>query len=336
VAFFNGDELRQVYHQAMVGRYAFMANNITESNILIGLLEAYTEKRSDLIVQVSPEALEFIGGGDKLVGLDVISYTVRRLGDCYPIGVFLNLDHFTVKDMDLIKEAVEKRLVSSIMIDASDKTFEENVQISREVVEMAKNRGILVEAELGRIKGAEDDVTSDEVFYTKPDDAGEFVERTAVDLLAISVGTQHGVSKGRDVVLRMDIARQIRDRLVENDLLVPLVLHGTSGLLPDQIREIIRCGVCKLNISTLYQYEYTRAAFEFYARHASSILPPADVADDAISFFSETDWKPKQSIIDLHAVGNLIRTRIKRVSMRLIDIVGSANKTILGTYPGEA
>ncbi|GAI34900.1 unnamed protein product [marine sediment metagenome] len=173
MAFLNGEKLRQVYQRAKAGGYAFMANNIAEANVLVGLLEGYTERRSDLVVQVSPGAAGFAGGGDKLAGLRTLSYMVRVLGDQYPIGVFLNLDHFTVKEMDLIQEAIKGSLVSSIMIDASKEAFEDNVRISHEVVQMAKGSGVLIEAELGKIKGVEDEIASDEAFYTDPDEAVE-------------------------------------------------------------------------------------------------------------------------------------------------------------------
>jgi len=330
MAFLSGEKLRQAYQLAKADGYAFMANNIAEANVLVGLLEGYTERRSDLVVQVSPGAAGFAGGGDKLAGLRTLSYMVRVLGGHYPIGVFLNLDHFTVKEMDLIQEAIKGSLVSSIMIDASKEDFEDNVRISHEVVKMAKGSGILIEAELGKIKGVEDEVISDEAFYTDPDEAVEFIDRTGADLLAISVGTQHGVSKGRDVVLRTDIARRIRDRLADKGLAVPLVLHGTSGLLAEQIREIIHYGVCKLNKDTRYQYEYSRAAYDFYISHADSIIPPPGVPDDATGLFSGSDWSPKKADFDPRTVGKLVRARIKQVAMELIDQAGSAGHTLLG------
>jgi len=330
MAFYGGERLREVYQQAQGEGYAFMANNIAETNILIGLLEGYAERRSDLIVQVSPGAAKFAGGGDKLAGLRSLSYQVRELGSHYQIGVFLNLDHFTVGEMDLIKEAIEDRLVSSIMIDASKEAFEENVRISRKVVDMAQGSGILIEAELGKIKGVEDEIASDEAFYTDPDEAVEFIERTGADLLAISVGTQHGVSKGRDVVLRTDIAKKIRDRLAESGHPVPLVLHGTSGLLVAQIEEIIRYGICKLNKDTRYQYEYARAAYDFYVAHASSIVPPQGTVDDSTGLFSGSDWTPNKADFDPRAVGQAVQTRIKEVAMELIDQAGSAGRTLGG------
>ena len=330
MAFLQGERLKQAYQHALAGRYAFMASNIAEENVLIGLLEAYAERQSDLLVQVSPGAAAFAGGGNRLAGLQILSFTVRTLAEYSPIGVFINLDHFTVDDMSLIHEAIAGSLVSSIMIDASKEGFEENVRISREAVEMAKGSGTLIEVELGKIKGVEDEIASDEAFYTDPDEAVEFIRRTGADLLAISVGTQHGVSKGKDVVLRTDIAKRINTELTKNGLSVPLVLHGTSGLLPEQIREMIQYGICKLNKDTRYQYEYGRTAYDFFSTHKESIVPPLGVPDDATGLFSGSDWAPNKKDFDPRTVGKAIRARIKRVAMELIDQAGSAGHTILG------
>ena len=328
--FFGGEKLREIYSQAQAGGYAYMANNIAEENVLLGLLAGYTERRSDLVVQVSPGAAKYAGGGDKLTGLRVLSHMIRTLADNYPIGVFLNLDHFTVNEMDIIRTVIDEHLVSSIMIDASKESFEENVRISHQVVEMARGNNVLIEAELGKIKGVEDEVASADAYYTDPDEAAEFIERTGADLLAISVGTQHGVSKGKDVVLRTDIAKKIRDRLAETGLLVPLVLHGSSGLLPEQVREIIRYGICKLNKDTRYQYEYARTAHDFYTAHTAAIVPPPGVPDQRTGLFSGSDWTPDKKVFDPRVVGREVQARIKQVAIELIDQAGSAGHTIMG------
>jgi len=329
MTFYGGKELRGAYRTAQTSGYAFMANNIAEQNILIGLLQGYSERKSDLVVQVSPGAAKFAGAGDKLAGLRSLSHQVRILGDRFPIGVFLNLDHFTTKEMDLIEIAISEKLVSSIMIDASKEDYEDNIRIVSKVVDMAKGSDILIEAELGKIKGVEDEIASLDAFYTDPDEAVEFVKRSGADLLAISVGTQHGVSKGKDVVLRTDIADRVHKRLVENGLDVPLVLHGTSGLLAEQIREIIRYGICKLNKDTRYQYEYARAAHDYYVSHTASIVPPAGVSDDANGLFSKSDWTPVKKDFDPRVVGRAIQERIKKVAMELVDQAGSANHSIV-------
>jgi len=328
VPFEGGGRLREAYRSAREGGYAFMANNVAEPNVLLGLLAAYTEARSDLIVQISPGAARFAGGGDVSVGLRGLSRMIHELAEAVPISVFINLDHFTFGEIGLIGEAIEERLVSSIMIDASREEFSENVRISRTVVEMAEGSGILVEAELGKIKGAEDEISSDEAFYTDPDEALEFVELTGADLLAISIGTEHGVSQGRKISLRIDLAREIDAKLSGSGLDVPLVLHGSSGLLPEQVRGAIRAGIRKLNKDTHYQYAYGRAACEFYLERAGAIIPPEGVEDDVLNLFPGGDWKPDKKAFDPRVVGRMIQERVKEVALSLLEQAGSGGHTL--------
>ena len=327
--FMDGFELDRVYKEAKKGGYGFMASNIVEPNILIGLLEASKEKESDLVLQMSSGAAKFAGGGNPIQGLRTMSNYIKTLAENYKIGVFLNLDHFKDKDMDLIKTAIDEGLVSSIMIDASKEAFNENIRITHEVVKLTEGKGILIEGELGKIKGVEDEETaSDEAFYTNPDEAVEFVERTDIDLLAISIGTQHGVSKGKNIELRTDLAQKINNALIEAGKELPLVLHGSSGLLEDQIKEILKHGICKLNKDTRYQYEYARAALDYYLDHKDSILPPVGVPDDRDGFFSKSDWSPLKTDFDPRVVSKLIREQIKKTASTLIDQAGSGGKSL--------
>ncbi|MCI2428260.1 class II fructose-bisphosphate aldolase [Candidatus Acetothermia bacterium] len=331
MSFRETDALCDLYCKAKQQGYGFFANNIADTNTLVGLLEGYSSKRSDLIVQISSGAAAFAGGGNKLAGLRILSYTVRELARNYPIWVFINLDHFTVNEMDLIKVAIDEQLVTSIMIDASAESFNENVRISRTVKEMAEPMGILIEAELGKIKGVEDEISSDEAFLTDPQEAVEFVQRSRADLLAISVGTEHGVSKGKTITLRTDIARAINQSLIANELNIPLVLHGTSGLLPEQVAEMISYGICKLNKDTHYQYVYGRAAHDFYLAHTASIVPPNTMPEQTIDvdhIFAMSDWSPCKEHFDPRVVSKVIRKQIMETAMKLIDQVGSANKSI--------
>ena len=322
--FLGGGALKEAYRRAQRGGYAYMANNIAEPNTLIGLLDAYSEAKSDLLVQVSPGAAKFAGGGDKLAGLRVLAGLVRELAASRPVGVFINLDHFTIKEMDLIETAIRERLVSSIMIDASAESFDENVRISRDVVRMAKGSGILVEAELGKIRGVEDEIASSDAFYTHPDEAVEFVNASGADLLAISIGTEHGVSKGRTIQLRVDLAQAIQTKLRAAGLDTPLVLHGSSGLLLHQVKDAIRYGICKLNKDTHYQYVYSRTACEFYLKNATAIVPPAGVEDDVVDLFSKSDWSPDKKLFDPRVAERAIRERIKWIAGELLAQAGSA------------
>lgn len=334
--FRGGEALATVYRQAQQQGYALMANNIAESNIFLGLIAAYSEARSDLLVQISPGAAKFAGGGDKKAGLRSLSAMVREVAEAFPINVFINLDHFTVKEHDLIDEAIRGRLVSSIMIDASHESFEDNISICKDVADRAAGSGILIEAELGKIKGVEDEIASDEALYTDPDEAVEFMTRTSADLLAISVGTQHGVSKGKSLVLRVDLAAKIRDRLYESGLRTPLVLHGSSGLLPEQVREMIGNGICKLNKDTHYQYVYGRAACEFFREQADAIVPPAGVEDDILNLFAQSEWSPDKSQFDPRVVGRTIQAKIGEIATELIHQSGSGGRSMPDAVPGES
>jgi len=329
VPFLTGNELEKVYGRAKKSGYGFIASNIVEPNILIGLLRAASEKDSDLVLQMSNGASKFAGDGNPISGLRAMSNYINELAERYDFGVFLNMDHLKESNMELIKAAIDEELVSSIMIDASKESFEDNVRITREVVDYAEGSGVLIEGELGKIKGVEDeDTASAEAFYTDPDEAVEYVNRTGIDLLAVSVGTQHGVSKGKDIELRVDLVKEINETLENEGRGIPLVLHGSSGLVKEQLVQVLDYGVCKLNKDTRYQYEYARAALDFYFEHRDSVLPPEGVKDDREGFFSDTDWSPVKSDFDPRVVSRVIRERIKETAENLFEQAGSVNKSL--------
>lgn len=327
--FLTGAELNKVYGEAKEKGYGFIASNITEPNVLIGLFDAAEEKDSDLVLQISNSASKFAGNGNPIKGLRAMSNYIRELASSHDFGVFLNMDHLKESNMDLIKTTVDEGLASSIMIDASKESFRENVRITREVVDYAEDSGVLIEGELGKIKGVEDEETaSAEAFYTDPEEAVEYVNKTGVDLLAVSVGTQHGVSKGKDIELKVDLVEKIDDALTRAGLEVPLVLHGSSGLVEEQLVQVLDYGVCKLNKDTRYQYEYARAAMDFYLEHKDSILPPEGVSDDREGFFSNTDWSPNKSDFDPRVVSRKIREAIQEAAGDLFEQAGSVGRSL--------
>lgn len=329
MSFLTGAELDKVYGKAKESGYGFIASNVAEPNILIGLMEAAEEKNSDLVLQISNSASKFAGNGDPITGLRAMSQYIKKLASNYEFGVFLNMDHLKESNMELIKATVDEGLASSIMIDASKESFEDNVRITREVVDYAEGSDILIEGELGKIKGVEDEETASvEAFYTDPDEAVEYVKKTGVDLLAVSVGTQHGVSKGRDIELNVDLVEEIDSTLTQAGLEIPLVLHGSSGLVEEQLVQVLDYGVCKLNKDTRYQYEYARAALDFYLEHKDSILPPEGVNDDREGFFSDTDWSPNKSDFDPRVVSREIRKAIKETAGGLFEQAGSVGKSL--------
>ncbi|MCX7750908.1 MAG: class II fructose-bisphosphate aldolase [Candidatus Bipolaricaulota bacterium] len=328
--YLGGKELAHVYRRAQDEGFALVASNFAEPNTLLGVLAAHEERRSDLLVQVTMGAAKFAGGGKALPGLRALARYAQALGAEARIGVFLNLDHVTPDGIEgFIRPALAEGLCASVMIDASALPFPENVRVTRSVVELARPYGVLVEGELGVIRGAEDHVVSDEAFYTDPEEAVEFVRETGVDLLAVSVGTEHGVSVGRELTLRPDLARRIRDRLREAGLPRPLVLHGASGLSTDQVRTLVGAGVCKVNKDTTYQYVYARTAAAYYASHTAEVLPPPGVAFDPITFDAAgSPWKPSKKAFDPRVLGEEIRKAIQAVAREMIDQVGSGGKSL--------
>jgi len=328
----SGLDLKQAYRQASVQQYALIANNFAETDILLGLVAAYSEAKSDLLLQVSHGAASFAGGGDALAGLRALVGYARAVTERHKIGVFVNLDHVTPARVDsFLRPAVDEGLCSSVMIDASAEPFEENVAQTRAVVEYARGRGVLVEAELGKIKGVEDEISSDEAFYTDPDEAVEFVARTGADLLAVSVGTQHGVSKGCELSLRPDLAASISESVRRANLDCPLVLHGASGLSADQVRRLVEAGVVKVNKDTTYQYVHARTSCAFYLEGKEAVLPPEGTEFDPITFESgDSPWHPNKKVFDPRIVGREVQRAIAEVARAMIDQVRSGGRTIYG------
>lgn len=317
-----------MYDEALEEGFGLVASNVAEPNIMMGLMEGADRADSDLLLQMSGGACSFAGDGDPVAGLRAMGNYIEVMADQYDIGVFLNMDHQT--DLEFIETQMELDVPSSIMIDASHEAFEENVERSRRVVEMVEETGsdVIVEAELGQIKGVEDEIESEEAFYTDPEQAVEFVDRTGCDLLAISVGTQHGVAKGKDLELRPDLAADIREALRDHGLDTPLVLHGSSGVQPDQLQQMLQHGICKVNKDTRYQYEYTRTAYDLYHDSPEAIVPPEGVEDDRDTFFNDTEWSPNKDVFDPRVVGRDIRSRIADVHAELATVSGSAGQSL--------
>ena len=321
--------LAGVYADAREGGYGFVASNVTQLDILQGLLDGAVDADSDVVLQVKRDTAAYLGNGDVAAGLDIIGTHLRALGDPLAVDAFLNVDHVDADDEEMIDAAVESDAPDSIMVDASDEPFETNVERTAAVVDRidAREGDVLVEAELGTIRGTESGETTTEAFYTDPAEAVEFVDRTGCDLLAVSIGTEHGVSAGVDLDLRVDLAAEIGAALRDHGFDVPLVVHGSSGLTPEQVSALMETDVCKLNTNTRYQYEYARTACEFYHDNADAILPPDGVADDRATFFAEADWSPDKSRFDPRVAGAAIQERIATVYAELAAVSGSAGRS---------
>ena len=273
---------RELLQKAFREGYAVGAFNINNMEFLKAVATAAGEERSPVIIAVSEGAIKY-AGFEVLVGMAQI------VASQTPAPMSLHLDHG--KDPAVIRQCIEGGF-TSVMIDASDKEFSENVRVTKSVVEAAGARGVSVEAELGRLAGIEDAVSVAErdALLTDPAQAADFVKRTGVDSLAVSIGTSHGAYKFKGAsVLAIDRVKQIRD-LVD----IPLVLHGASGVsqatvskaaqygavlgkpagVPDEsIREAIGFGVAKVNIDTDMRLAFMASLRETFSTKTSEIDP---------------------------------------------------------------
>ncbi|MBR0302956.1 MAG: class II fructose-1,6-bisphosphate aldolase [Clostridia bacterium] len=221
----------EMFKKAYAGGYAVGAFNINNMEIIQAITEAAAEAKSPVILQVS-------AGARKYAKHAYLMALAKAAAEDAGIDFALHLDHGA--DFDICKSCIDGGF-TSVMIDASKYSFEENIEITRRVVDYAHERGVVVEAELGKLAGVEDDVkvASDDAIYTNPDDVEEFVSRTGVDSLAIAIGTSHGAYKFKgEPKLRFDILEEIMKRIPE----FPIVLHGASSVIPELVDEINSCG----------------------------------------------------------------------------------------------
>ncbi|WP_207589961.1 class II fructose-bisphosphate aldolase [Halomontanus rarus] len=326
----HGNDLERVYRHARDGEYGFFASNVVQFDILVGLLRGADRVGSDLVVQINEETAGFYGDGDPQAGLRAFGSYLRELAASKEVGVFCNIDHVRPDDEEFLRACIQSGIPSSVMVDASAEPFEANVERTRRAVDLvsASERDVLVEAELGRVAGEEGGVetSADDAFYTDPERAVEFVDRTGCDLLAISVGTQHGVASGRELDVRPDVARAVDDALRDRGLEVPLVVHGSSGLTDEQVRAFVDAGVRKFNTNTRYQYEYTRTAFDYYRDHEDSIVPP-DGVEGRDTLYSDADWSPEKAHFHPGVAAEEVRTRLADVMTELAELTGSAGQS---------
>ncbi|MFA5625083.1 MAG: class II fructose-bisphosphate aldolase [Bradymonadales bacterium] len=256
---------REMFAKAVKGGYAIPAYNFNNLEQLQAIIQACVEERSPVILQVSSGARKYANATLlRNLAKGAVEYA-RELG--YAIPITLHLDHGD--SFELCKSCIESGF-SSVMIDGSHLPYEENIALTRKVVEYAHQYDVTVEGELGILAGVEDDVSAEEHTYTEPDQVVDFVSRTGVDSLAISIGTSHGAYKfkpGTDPRIRLDILREIEERIPG----FPIVLHGSSsvpqdlvktinqyggklkdaiGIGEDQLREAAKSAVCKINIDS--------------------------------------------------------------------------------------
>jgi len=207
------------------------------------------------------------------------------------------------------------------MIDASKEALAENIRVTKEVVDVAHKHGIIVEGEIGHIKGTEDEIVSDTELYTRPEEALEFVKKTNVDLFAASVGTNHGVSKGENIVLRLDLIKEIDELLIAHGVERGLVLHGASGLTDEQQRIAVANGVVKINKDTHYQMDMAQTIQAYWEQEKYSIVCPPDT-DPAAYIPNKSKFDPRKWL----AKGE---EKMQKTVEGFCLVTGSANNSIL-------
>ena len=285
---------KKMFEKAYEGKYAIGAFNVNNMEIVQAITEACKEENAPVILQVSKGARAYANHTYlvKLVEAAVL--------ECPEIPIALHLDHGP--DFETCKACIDGGF-SSVMIDGSSHSFEDNIALTKKVVEYAHAHGVTVEGELGTLAGIEDEVSHAVGSYTRPEEVEEFVKRTGVDSLAIAIGTSHGAykftpdqctvnEKGILVppALRFDILEDVSRRLGN----FPIVLHGSSsvpqeyvaminqfggkmpnaiGVPEDQLREAARLAVCKINIDSDLRLAMTGTVRKFYAEHPDKIDP---------------------------------------------------------------
>ncbi|MBN2461796.1 MAG: class II fructose-bisphosphate aldolase [Candidatus Cloacimonetes bacterium] len=322
--FLNGNRLKEVFHRAKKERFGIIASNVVFDSVIRPLLQGYQKQSSDGLLQMSSGAAKYAAGDSKdlQTGARLISAMTKTLASQFQnSGVGLHIDHATPNNFEFIVYCIENDLVSSVMIDASKEKFEENIRISREVVRIAHQHGVLVEGEIGYIKGSEDEIVSDTELYTRPEEALEYVKETGVDLFAASVGTNHGVTKGAKISLRLDLIKEIDDLLLAHDIETGIVLHGASGLTVGQQQQAIANGVVKINKDTRYQMEIARAVQAYWEKEKDAIVRPDNISED--------DYIPDKSRFDPRKWLIKGENAIQAAVEDLVQVSGSAGRSIL-------
>jgi len=272
---------KEILASAVAGKYAVGAFNIHNLESFQAVITAAQEENSPVIVAVTPSAIKY-------AGLAYLAEIVKTSAQLSPVPMSLHLDHG--KDIETIRKCVDAGF-TSVMIDGSHLDFEENITLTKKVIELAHPKGVAVEAELGRLAGVEEvSVEEKEAILTDSEAAKEFVERTNVDALAVAIGTSHGAYKFKGEP-KLDFKRLTEIREKVN---VPLVLHGASGVpawiiekatrygaqlagakgMPDEsIKQAIGLGIAKINIDTDLRLAFTATIREVFATTPTQFDP---------------------------------------------------------------
>jgi len=250
---------KQMLLDAYNNHYAIGAFATHNLEIMKAVVEAADELSVPVIFQTTPGTIRYIG-------VDYIVAMTKIAAEKYSVPVALHLDHGD--SLQIVMQCLRAGY-TSIMIDGSHLPFEENIQLVKQVVELAHSVNVPVEAELGTIGGTEDDLTVDEAqaTYTDPDLASEFVHRTNIDFLAPAFGTAHGVYKG-EPKLAFDRLEQITKKVA-----IPLVMHGASGVPEESVKKALKYGISKVNISTELKIPFAEELRNYLVQHPNESDP---------------------------------------------------------------
>ena len=223
---------KEMFEKSMKEGFAIGAFNVNNMEIIQAIMDAAAEEKAPVIMQASSSAIKY-------ARINYLMKMVKAAEEEYPEVPFaIHLDHGP--DFETCKMCIDNGF-TSVMFDGSKYDFEENIRLTKEVVDYAHSKGVVVEAELGKLAGIEDDVnvSADDAMYTDPDQAEEFVRRTGCDSLAIAIGTSHGAYKFKgEAKLRFDILQKIKEKIPNT----PIVLHGASTVIPELVEECNKYG----------------------------------------------------------------------------------------------
>lgn len=249
---------KKLLSDAQKNGYAVGAFNVENMEMVQAVVAAAEELHSPVIMQTTPSTVKY-------ADVDYFYANVKVAAEKASVPVVMHLDHGN--SFDLAMKAYRAGY-TSIMIDGSHESFEDNIAVTKAVVDACHPGGVPVEAELGKVGGKEDDLEGGEGNpYTDPQEAKTFVERTGVDFLAVAIGTAHGVYKG---IPKLDVNRLSEIRNVVD---IPLVLHGTSGVPDDAVRECIKRGICKVNYATDLRIAFSKGVKEVLAENPEVFDP---------------------------------------------------------------
>lgn len=267
----------QMLQDAQAGRYAVGAFNVENMEMVKAVIAAAEELRAPVMLQTTGSTIKY---GSMETYVAIVAAEAKKA----TVPVCLHLDHGS--SFELAVQAI-KAGYTSVMIDGSHEDFENNIAVSKKVVDVANACGIPVEAELGKVGGKEDDIEAELDTNTDPAEAKEFVERTGISSLAIAIGTAHGFYAGTPVLDK----ERVSD--IRKIVSIPLVLHGGSGLSDADVKECIQRGMCKVNFATELRAAYTEAVKKLLTEAPDTIDPK------------------KLGVVGMEAVKSLVMERMK-------------------------